>query len=117
MPQAGLHIALPEMLTQAKPDREVEHEINVGPSLAAWRHDRRTKLNALIGGLAYPETDAQPLAFPCARYGQDDISIGGGGRQIQIGLHVEFKVAQRFSASGGVRMGQKQVDTEPDQAA
>ena len=69
----------PEMLTQAKPDREVEHQIDVGPSLAAWRHDRRTKLNALIGGLAHPETDAQPLAFPCARDGQYNIGVGGGG--------------------------------------
>ena len=106
----------PEMLTQAKPDREVEHQIDFGPSLAAWR-DRRTKLNALIGGLAHPETDAQPLAFPCARDGQSNIGVGGGGRQVQIGLHVEFKISQRFSASGGVRMGQKQIDTEPDQAA
>ena len=107
MPQPGLDIALPEMLTQAKSDREVEYQIDVGPSLAAWRHDRRTKLNPLIGGLADPETDAQPFALPCTRDGQDNIGIGGGGRQVQIGLHVEFEVAQRFSASGGVRMGQQ----------
>src|SRR4051794_30028447 len=115
MPQPSLDIALPEMLSQAKPYREVEHQIDVGPSLTAWRHDRRTKLNLRVGGLTEPETDTQPFAFPRTRDWQDNIGIGGGGRQIQIRLHVEFEVAQRFSASRGVGMGQQQVDTEPNQ--
>ena len=117
MPQRCLDIALPKVLAEAKPDREVEHQINVGPRLAARRHDSLTQLHPLIGGLVDPETDAQPFAFPCAGDWQNDVGIAGSRRQVEIGLHVEFEIAQRLRACAGVGMRQQQVDAEPDETA
>ena len=67
MPQSGVHVALPEVLAEAQPHREIEHHVDVGARLATRRHQRGPQLDPLAGSLIDAETDAQTFAFPGAR--------------------------------------------------
>ena len=105
------------MLAETETDREVEHDVDIGPRLAARRDDGRAKLHQFAGILVEAEADAQPLALPGAGDRQHDVGISGGGRQIEIGLDVKLQLAQRLGAARRIGMRQQQVGAEPDQRA
>ena len=76
-------IAMPELTAEAEADRQIEHDVDIGPGFAARRHYRRAELHQLAGVLIEPEADAQPFPLPGAGYREHDVSEGGGRRQVR----------------------------------
>jgi hypothetical protein len=66
MVERCVDIALPELIAETEADREVEHDVDVGPCLAARCDDGRSELHQLAGVLVDAKPDAQPLALPGA---------------------------------------------------
>src|SRR5580704_11014555 len=99
MGEPSFDIPLPEMIPEIQANRQIEHHINVGASLTAGWDDCRPKLDVLASTLIEGEADAQTLSLPPAGNWQHDIGVSGGRRQIQVGLHVEFEIAQGLCRS------------------
>ena len=104
MTQRRLDITVPEMLSQAETDCDVKDNVDVGARFTTRRHDCRAKLDQLVGILIEAKTDAQTLAFPGARYRQDDIGKFRGRRQVEIGLNMKIEGAERRRAPPGIGM-------------
>src|SRR6202008_2484449 len=59
-------VAVPEMIADPETDGEVEHDVDIGPRLAARRDHGRAKLHQFAGIPVEAEPDPQPLALPGA---------------------------------------------------
>src|SRR2546429_639358 len=106
MAQSRLDIAFPEVLTETEPDCEVEYQVNVRTRLSSRLNNGRAQLNPFAGLLIEPETDAQSFTLPAARYRQDNVGESGCRRQVEVGLNVEFELAQCIRASCSIGMRQ-----------
>src|SRR5215472_4632753 len=114
--ESGIDVAVPEQVAQPEADREIEHDVEVGTRLTARRDDGGAKLHQLTGILIKPEADTQPLPLPGAGDWQYDIGKGGGRRQVEVGLDMEFEGAQRLRATRCVGVRQQQVGAKPNEA-
>ena len=114
--EGGIDVAVPEQVAEPEADREIEHDIEVGARLTARRDDGRPKLHQLAGILIKREADPQPLPLPGAGDWQYDIGKGGGRRQVEVGLDMEFEGAQRLPATRCVGVRQQQIGAKPNEA-
>jgi hypothetical protein len=85
-------IATPEVASEAQADREIEHDVNIGPGFAARRDERWAELDQLARVLIEPEADTQSFALPGAGHRKYNVREGGGRRQVEIGLYMEFEL-------------------------
>ena len=69
-------IAVPEVVSEAQADREIEHDVDIGPGFAARRDERRAKLYQLAGVLIEPEADAQPFALATGSTMSAKVAVG-----------------------------------------
>ena len=107
MVQRGRDIAMPELIAEAQKDSQIEHDVNIGPGLAARRDDCGAELHQLAGILIKPEANPQPFPLPGASNRKHDIGVGGGRRQIEIGLDMEFEPTQRLGAARRIGVRQQ----------
>src|SRR5262245_46824125 len=117
MVERGGHIAVPEVVSEAQADREIEHDVDIGPGFSARRDDRRAELCQLAGVLIEPEADAQSFALPGAGNRKYNVREGGGRRYIKIGLYMEFELTQCLGAARRVGVCQQQIGAKAYQSA
>src|SRR6516165_5026359 len=110
-------IAVPEVVSEAQADREIEHDVDIGPGFATRRDERRAKLYQLAGVLIEPKADAQPFALPGASNRKYNVREGGGRRQVKIGLYMEFELTQGLGAARRVGVRQQQIGAKAYQSA
>src|SRR5215831_6433475 len=109
-------IATPEVVSEAQADREIEHDVDIGPGFAARRDDRRAELCQLAGVLIEPKADAQSFALPGAGDRKYNVREGGGRRQVEIGLYMEFELTQCLGAACRVGVRQQQIGAKAYQS-
>src|SRR5215472_18707125 len=100
-------IAVPEVVSYAQADREIEHDVDIGPGFAARRDQRRAELDQSAGVLIEPEADAQSFALPGTGHRQYNVREGGGRRHIEIGLYMKFELTQCLGAARRVGVRQQ----------
>src|SRR5215472_16139811 len=113
MAKRCVNVAAPEMAAKTEPHSQGEYNIDIGARFAEWRHDCRSQLDEFAGLLVEAEPDAQPLLFPRTGNRQYDVGEGGGRRQIEVSLYIEFELLQRVRAASCISMRQQQVSAEP----
>src|SRR5262249_28835395 len=115
--ECRLDISTPETIPEPQANRQIEHHIDVRPSFPAGWHDRRPKLEVFASTLVEAEADAQTFSFPPAGNREHDICVSSGRGQIQVGLNVEFEIAQRLCAAPAISMRQQQISSESNKTA
>ena len=115
--KAALYISVPEEVSEAKSLCEFEDHLRVRARFASAGDDRLAELDQTLRGLRTLEAYTQRLPLPGRIDRQEDIGISRGRRHDDIGLHMEVQTGKRLRAARSVRVVDKKIAPEPEQAS
>src|ERR1700722_1023395 len=109
-----IDVAVPEEFSEAEPACEIEYDAGVGTRLAAWRHDRLSKLHPRLCLRSDVETHLQSLVLEWRGGRQNEIRHLGRGIHEQVCMRVERQGGERPASETNVGMRQHQIGAKSE---
>src|SRR5215468_1879204 len=91
----GMDIAVPEVLAQAEPLRQVKDEVDVGSRFARWRHDRLAPLHEGLCLSTDLISDLQGFTLEARGYRENNVCHCRRRCHEQVGMGVELQRRKR----------------------